>query len=176
MAENEEKDKRDVGQDNPQDTQVDYIEALKQLKATTVSKEEYDKVKAENKRLINDVINGSNDVPKEQPAKPDITQLRKELFDRDGSLNNLEYVSKALQLRKAIMDEGGEDVFLPVGKKISPTEEDIAAAARLADGLQHCVDYADGDSELFTNELQRITIDTAPMATRPRRNNNMRGY
>lgn len=57
------------------------------------------------------------------------------------------------------MAEGKPDPFLPVGNQIAPTDDDIAAAERVAKVLQECVDYADGDSAVFTNELQRRTID-----------------
>lgn len=175
MENNEEEIMRDGGSDSLQDTQADYIDALKQLKANSVSKEEYDRVKAENRRLLNDVINGATDYAQETKLsdKPDINVLRKELFDRDGSLTNLDYVSKALQLRQAVMDDGGEDPFLPIGRTISPTDEDRAVAKKLANGLQHCVDFAEGNPDLFTAELQRITIES-PMAMRSRQNNNLR--
>ena len=55
--------------------------------------------------------------------------------------------------------EGKPDPFLPIGKQIMPTNEDIEAANRVAEVFQSCVDYAEGDSAVFTNELQRRTID-----------------
>ena len=58
---------------------------------------------------------------------------------------------------------------MPVGKRITPTDEDISAANRVATVLQECVDYAQGDSQAFTNELQRRTIDTAPKKKRKRK-------
>ena len=57
------------------------------------------------------------------------------------------------------MAEGNPDPFLPVGKQILPTDEDVAAANRVADVLKECVDYAEGDSAVFTNELQRRLVD-----------------
>ena len=67
-----------------------------------------------------------------------------------------------MKLREALLEKGEKDPFLPYGKNIIPTDEDIATADRVARVLQECVDYADGDSDIFTNELQRITVDTAP--------------
>jgi hypothetical protein len=40
-----------------------------------------------------------------------------------------------------------------------PTDEDVRTAQKVADVLQECVDYAEGDSAVFTNELQRRLVD-----------------
>lgn len=135
-----------------------YIETIKKMKDTMVDKTEYDKLKMENKSLLDSIINGNDyDLP-EQEEKADVNKLREELFAGDNS--NLEFVDKALKLRTELIEKGESDPFLPVGKNIQPTEEDIATANRVAKVLQECVDYAQGDSSVFTTELQRRTIDT----------------
>ena len=40
-----------------------------------------------------------------------------------------------------------------------PTDDDIKTAEKVANVLQECVDYAEGDSAVFTNELQRRLVD-----------------
>lgn len=160
-------DEIESGAENNQNG-VDYIEAIKKLKENTVSKEDYERVQEENKKLLQSLINGETIDPAEE-EKPDIDALRKELFSEECELNNLEYTSKALQLRTAIMEAGGIDPFLPYGKKIVPTEEDIETANRVAQVLQECVEYAEGDSAVFTNELQRRMIDTSPAGGRKRK-------
>ena len=57
------------------------------------------------------------------------------------------------------MAEGKPDPFLPIGEQIMPTDQDIQTAQKVADVLQECVDYAEGDSAVFTNELQRRLVD-----------------
>ena len=133
-----------------------YIETIKKMKETTVSKEEYDRLKEENKQLLDSVINGTGDVQVQTEEPVDLDKLRDSLFNQDNS--NLEYVEKALKLRQAIIDAGGVDPFIPNGSQISPTDDDIRKAEQVAQVLQECVDYADGDSSVFTNELQRRTI------------------
>lgn len=148
----------------------DYIDAIKDLKQNTVSKSDYEALKADNKKLLDTLINGSN-VESKESAKPkyDVKQLRKDLFgDKAQDLDNLTYITKSLQLRDAIIDEGGVDPFLPTGKKIVPTTEDVQCAERVAKVFQECIDYAQGDSEAFTNELQRRTIDVGPSLPRKR--------
>lgn len=147
-------------------SEVDYIKAIEELKASTVSKDLYDKLKNENKRLIDTVVNGGTLEVSPEP-KPDIGQLRKELYSgNDQAMSNLEYWTKTMQLREAIMADGKPDPFAPQGKNIVATDADRAAAQKVAEGIQHCIDIADGDNLVFTNELQRITVDTAPIRRR----------
>lgn len=138
-------------------TETDYIEIINNLKANSVSKDKYDKLKDENKRLLNSLANGEQ---VEAPHTPKVSndELRKDLFTK--KLSNLEFVEKTLQLRQNILDESGEDIFAPDGPQFSFSDEDKRDAQRVADALQSCVDVADGNSAIFTNELQRILKDT----------------
>ena len=145
-------------------TDVDYVAAIQELRNNTVSKTQYDRLRGENKRLLDTLINGGQiDMPVEE--KVDVAELRKKLFNKDGNLTNLEYVESALKLREAMIAAGERDPFLPYGDKVSLTSEMIDKANRVAEGLQYCVDQADGDSMMFTSYLQKITKD-APMARR----------
>lgn len=142
---------------------VDPIETLKQIQENSVPKEEYERVVAERNKIFAAYAKGERkeeETPKTPPV--DIQKLRNELYGGDKDLSNLEYIEKTLQLRQALIDRGEVDPFIPIGHKYNPTAEDIAAAKRVAEGFQHCVDYAEGDSEVFTNELQRITVDVGP--------------
>lgn len=157
--ENEEiKNNVDSGEKEVDQNANNYIEAIKEMKANSVSKEQYDKVMADNKVLLDALINGADvDLPAAADKPVDIDALRKDLFSEEADFNNLKFVKKAVELRDAILDRDGVDVFCPMGRQISPTPEDVEAAQRLADGFKHCIEYADGDSQLFTQELQRIT-------------------
>lgn len=136
----------------------DAIDIINDLRANTVSKAEYEKLKAQNSKLMQSLANGET-LPAEA-AKPSKEELRKALYANEGKpLSNLEYVKKTLELRQAILDDNGVDPFVPNGSMITPTAEDFAAANRVAQVFQECVDYAQGDSNVFTNELQRRTRD-----------------
>lgn len=143
--------------------QEDYIAAITELKENSVPKEQYAQLKAENSKLLKALINGEAIEGIEQPLTPDIDELRKQLFGGEAELTNLEYVTKTLELRDALIAKGSPDPFLPVGHQIAPTADDIEAANRVATVLKECLDYADGDSNIFTNELQRVMKDAAPM-------------
>ena len=141
---------------------TDYIEAIQTLKQNSVDKAKYEALRLENKRLIDAVVNGQSG--QEEPvvvthSKEQIDDLRNELFNSPRELNNLEFITKAMELRDALMENGEPDPFLPVGKQISPTRDDLEGAEKVAQVYRECIDYAEGDSEVFTNELMRRTRD-----------------
>lgn len=139
-----------------EDMTPDYLAAINELKQNSVNREDYNKLKAENKKLLDSIV---NNVPVEvqSPQRKSIEELRAAYLKEDQT--NLEYISNALKLREALISEGKPDPFLPIGEQILPTDEDVAAANKVASVLQECVDYAEGDSAVFTNELQRRLVD-----------------
>ena len=158
MAEEKEISVTGTVEDNTQD----YLAAIKELKENSVNRSEYDKLRAENKRLIDAVVNGMPGQEEQvfvKHSKEQIDDLRNELFNSPRELNNLEFITKAMELREALMENGEPDPFLPVGKQISPTRDDIEGAEKVAQVYKECIDYAEGDSEVFTNELMRRTRD-----------------
>ena len=158
MAEEKEISVTGTVEDNTQD----YLAAIKELKENSVNRSEYDKLRAENKKLIDAVVNGQPGQEEQavvKHSKEQIDDLRNELFNSPKELNNLEYITKAMELREALMENGEPDPFLPVGKQISPTRDDLEGAEKVAQVYKECIDYAEGDSEVFTNELMRRTRD-----------------
>ena len=153
------------GLDNQvEDTSVDYISAINELKANSVERSKYESLRAENKRLLESIVNGQTiELGQVQQPKKDIDELRKAVFKDEST--NLEYWTNVLDLRDALIEKGERDPFLPYGQKILPTNEDIECANRVAKVVRECIDYAEGDTEAFTNELQRRTVDT-PMPRR----------
>ena len=141
--------------------ETDYITAIKDLKANSVSKSEYEKLQEENKQLINALANGETITTTVEVEKPSLADLRANLMKEEQT--NLEFVKNALALREAVIEQEGYDPFVPRGSQYAPTAEDEATAQKVADIYQECVDYANGDSQLFTNELQRRMIDMSPI-------------
>lgn len=143
-------------QNNVENDSNHYIEAIKEMKANTVAKEDYLKLKEENKQLLNSLVNGEEIKGQDAEQKESIEELRSKLFGtKRKDLNNLDFVENALKLRDALMEAGETDPFVPTGSKIQPTDEDFSKAKKVADTLQECVDYADGDPDVFTDELKR---------------------
>ena len=148
----------ELGQEN---REQDYLDTIAELKKNTVSRQEYDALRAEHTKALKILVEGGQMEPEEK-EEVDMAALRKELYGSESSLTNLEYWKKTLALRQAIIDSGANDPFLPYGSKIAPTAEDVEKANNVATVVQECIDYADGDSSLFTQELQRHTIDAMP--------------
>lgn len=134
-----------------------YIEALNQLKANSVDKAEYDKLKAENKKLLDSIVNGT-EVALPAGEKESINDLRTKLINsNDEGMSSLEYTKVALKLRERLIEEGEEDPFVPHGTQYSPTQMDYDRANRVAAILQDCVDNADDDDATFLAELNKRT-------------------
>ena len=145
-----------------EDNTNDYIAQIKNLKENSVSKEDYDKLRLDNKRLIDALANGTPMEGKVEPkvsSVDKINELRTKLFGKVSNLNNLEYCKAAVDLRDALIENGERDPFLPFGHNVVATDSDYETANRVATVMKECIDYADGDSDIFTNELQRRTVD-----------------
>ena len=145
-----------------EDNTNDYIDQIKKLKENSVSKDDYDKLRLDNKRLIDALANGTQineKVDSKIDAVDKINELRKKLFSKGSNLDNLEYCKTAVELRDALIEKGERDPFLPFGHNVVATDSDHETAERVANVMKECIDYADGDSDIFTNELQRRTVD-----------------
>jgi len=136
---------------------TDYIAAINELKQNSVDRSKYDALKAENKKLLDSIVNGTEIAQPTVEEKKSVDELRAAYLKEDQS--NLEYITNTLKLREAIIAEGKPDPFLPIGEQIIPTDDDVKTAEKVAQVLQECVDYAEGDSAVFTNELQRRLVD-----------------
>jgi len=160
-----------IPQENTNEDIQKYLDTINELKNNTVSRAEYEKIRTENKQLLTTLVEGRalENSSTEDTSKPTAAELRKELYSDNSNLTNLDYWQKTLDLRDLVIKETGKDPFLPYGKKIAPTAEDVEAANRVAEVVRECIDYADGDSRIFTNELDRRTIDTAAPVGRRRR-------
>lgn len=135
---------------------VDYIQALNDLKHNSVPIEKYNKLKEDNQKLLNSFVNGENIETEQKPEKVDVAQIRESMFgNKAKQMTNLDFIDNALKLRKQILEDGGADIFVPSGHKVQTTHNDYESAQRVAKVLQECVDYADGNCEVFTDELKR---------------------
>lgn len=158
---NENEKRVEAFDDQETDTTQDYISAINEIKKNSVTRESYEKLKKENKQLLDTLVSGKElEIKKEEPK--DINKLRKELFNKDASMSNLEYITNALELRDALIENGERDPFLPYGEKVNLKAEHYETAERVASVLRDCVEFADGDSGIFTAELQRRTKDVMP--------------
>ena len=113
-----------------------YIAAIEELKATTVSRDAYNKLRTENKQLLDALVSGQQLPQTQTEEKPRVEDLRNKLFATDGNdLSNLEYVKTALSLRNSLIEAGERDPFLPYGDKVDITSEQIDTAEKVANAL-----------------------------------------
>ena len=140
---------------------TDYINAIKELKKNSVSKEEYAKLQAENKSLVEALIDGGQvNVQQEQPEDPNTAELIQAM--NEEGISNLEYCSRALALREAVIEQQGPaaDPFVGLpSKNYTPTQEDYTKAQKVADIFQDCINKADGNPEVFNGYLKAAIID-----------------
>lgn len=148
---------------------ANYIDAIKKLKETTVSKELYEKSLEREKKLTEALISGNAELSKEEHVeKVDLDGIRKKLLSNDPNMTNLDYVQNALAFRNEMVKQGQKSPFLPykIDSKEMPTAYEVETEEKVVKILQECVDYAQGDSEIFTQEIQRRMVDSGLPNTR----------
>lgn len=151
----------EIEQQNPDNepgmTANEYINQINNLRENTVSREEYERIKNDNKELAKALINGTGaNIPgiTKPEEKPDLDDLRKKLFTKK-SKNDLEYFTNLLALRDGVMADGQPDPFLPINREFRATAQDEADAERIATQIKEAIEYADGDPAVFSNDLRR---------------------
>ena len=105
--------------------ETDYIAEIQKLKASTVSIDDYNRLKADNKKLINALATGEGVATAAPEPEKNINDLRNKLLKDGSNLNNLEYVKTAVELRDALIAQGQRDPFLPYGEGVLPTAEGV---------------------------------------------------
>ena len=160
-AEGGAKEEKKPSETKPNEEETDNValaKALKETRENSVSKEEYEKVVAENKKLVSEIINGDGKAGNGQqpdPEEADIGALKEKLYGpKSSELSNLEYCKLTLELRDAVLKKEGYDPFLPHGANIKPTDFDAERANAVAETLAECIKDADGDDGVFTALLQ----------------------
>lgn len=83
--------------------EFDPVSAINDIKANTVSKEEYNKLKAERDKYCKALIEGSQ-IADEKKEPIDIEALRKKFGNRDNSMTDLEYWQTSLALHEATLE------------------------------------------------------------------------
>lgn len=141
----------------------EYLDTLEAIKKSTVSKDKYDKLVAENKQLVTALANGERLNSEEREEREPSVDIAKRLFSKHPSYrSDLAYFTDVLAYRDALIEEGQADPFLPYNHEYIPTSADTDRAEEIAAALKECVEYADGDPSIFTSELKRrgVNINT----------------
>lgn len=139
----------------------EFLEAAKEVKKNTVPQEEFDKVKSENTKLKEFILEGGNSPVAPETPKRSRAELLKVIENEDS--NNLEFTKASLELRQQVLDEGGRDPFLPNSSQTPITTADVEGAERVASVLQECVDESEGDPETFNFLFGKRVNDSSPL-------------
>ena len=142
-----------------------YIDTIQEMKRTSVPREVYEQLEQEKKSLVEALKNGGQIDVVEPKEEVNIDELRRDLYGNpDKEMTNLEYVSKTLKLRNALIERGEPDPFMPNGHEYVFDQRDQDKANYVAQVYQECIDYAQGNDQLFTQELMRRTKDDSPLS------------
>lgn len=127
----------------------DLLNEVKKLKETTVSKEEYDKVVAEKKKLMKDFIYGSGDSTEVVEAKPNIQELRKKVLGDDvEKMSDLDFWKGVSDLYHARLEEG-VNIFLPQGEKTKYTRDDYENVESFMETIDNIIEDSEDNQALF---------------------------
>lgn len=154
-----------------EEQQIGYVNDLLSAKEKIENEkralqEEVEKIKSDNKALVEKLLNGEDIVEEDSTTIDEYAEI---LYgDKCDQLTDLEYIDKTCKLRRKVIKEKGFDPFVGRGKKYIPEPDEAEKAENVARVFEECVAYANGDNQLFIQELQRRTVDV-PIPFRNRR-------
>ena len=148
---------------------TNYVKIIQDLKRTTVSRDEYNRVLEDNKMLANALATTperkeeSTDDSAKVATDEEVQALRDKLYIQScGGIGNLDYIETSLDLRDAVLSRGERDPFLPTVEDYVETEEDCEDCQIRAAALRQICDYARTaptkaqQNDVFNSELKRI--------------------
>lgn len=153
MEDNKNLEQRVEATPSVDDTNTDYIAAIQQLRENSVERAKYDKLKEENKRLVQSLVNGEN-IKVEKPSV-DVKEAARKVFTHDPNKTNLQCAIDELAYRDAVLEKHGVDVLLPNGPGAVVTQKDIEEVEFYVSTMRDLIDYANGDPALFRQEFNR---------------------
>lgn len=138
------------------DNTAEYIETINKLKANSVSKDEYLKLRNENKQLL-DALASNQVVEVTAEPKRDITEVRKELFTNHSNLSNRQICQDMMELYDYELENRGVNIFMPTDPQYIPTQDDITQVDNMVRGMKSALETANGNDLIFNQEIERLT-------------------
>ena len=140
------------------DEVIEFQEAID--RGDYVSKAAMDELQAKYGKLYNAYTKREKLNTSDAKPKASIQELRNDLWGKDcGKLDSVQYVSKLLDLRDALIESGERDPALPVGDRVQTTSEHMERNEKIAEGLRSMLEFAEGDEGIFLAEYQRRVTD-----------------
>ena len=134
----------------------EYLAAIKELKANTVDKAKYEALQADNKRLLDAVINGQTVESESEPVElPSRLELYKK-FKENNFSTDLDYWSNIVELRDATIREYGADPCVtgnfgvgPDGQRVDPEYGEAEQTAEGFETIKEMIKQANGNPTTF---------------------------
>ena len=121
--------------DQQEQIYLDQIADLKkQMDENMISREEYDKLLKDHKKLLTDYVNRRPVIKEEEKKKRSAKEVAQELAKiKEGNITNRDYIAKSLEYREAHISEFGTDPFTDFGQNgpQKPTEDTNFVASTL---------------------------------------------
>ena len=166
MFAEDEKEKKQPEEKKPEveeaESAAKLAKALQEVKANSVSKSEYERLKKENHDLTKAIIEGTPREVSNKPEekKPEIKELARACLE-DG-ISNYEMAKRQLAYREAVIEQKGKDPFVPNKPNIS--QNDYERAEAVATAYKECITECEGNPEVFDALLaSRIKNDDPVM-------------
>ena len=147
------------GKDTTPSTAEEYAAALEKVKKNTVSREEYEKLRAEHSTLIEKTANGELiSEPEPEADTRDYKQIAADFLKNNEGATNLDRATELLKYRDKMLKAGKYDPFTPNSKFKATTQSERETSERVADVLRECVEKCGGDPEVFNQLLERHSV------------------
>lgn len=133
--------------------ETDATEIIKNLKATTVPKESFEKLQADYNKVLKAFAEGTYDPEAKKAEAPTEEELNKMYVDNYKALgshnyrSNLEAAKRLLQLNDESIRRGNGMIGLPT--KGTPSQEDVEGVQRTWDLMRYAVEKADGSETVY---------------------------
>lgn len=137
--------------------QQDYIDAYMELKKNSVSKDEYDRVVGENKKLFKTLTDGGQVINKVETKKRPYAEVANDMLD--PKLNDLQMAKLFLELRDAYKEQTGND-FVCQHQESQIVEQDTKDLELYANILKDSIERANGDIKLFKAYYNSRIVDS----------------
>lgn len=126
-----------------------YIDAINEIRKNSISKDKYDKLVEENKQLINALKEGNQVEMVQEENKPSLQELAEKLCNEEFEPTNIEGWKAAIEFRKAMIEAGFRDPFLPNSRNYTYKEEDSARSQLISDTLEKMIDDSQSNPDMF---------------------------
>lgn len=147
---------------------ADYIQAIKTLKNNTVSKDKYDVLKEDNKKLLDALINGTDaDTPKGPYDGLESRDVYYKKYKENNFSSDLEYWDNFLKLRKATIRDYGQDPCVTGSYGLTPDGTKMDASYGEAEAIEDQMKIIEGFVE--ASEGNPIAFETLMQSSLPRK-------